>query len=236
MRVPAPCRPPVPVAPTRPFVAGNYFDKYRSRNPIHRLLMAGFLGRARKLLALARPRSVLEVGCGNGDLAAHLLGASGVARYVGTDVSGEQVAAARQLYPGRFFLQASAYALPFADRRFDAVIACEVFEHLEDPAAALCEVERVCGRYLLLSVPWEPWWRVLNVLRGKYLSAWGNTPGHVQHFSRRGIRRLVASRFEIVAEYRPLPWTMLLARRRRAGANPLNKPETAGAAAPHGVA
>jgi hypothetical protein len=55
---------------------------------------------------------------------------------------------------------------------------------------------------------------VLNVLRGKYLAAWGNTPGHLQHFSRAAIRRLVASRFQIVAESHPLPWTMLLARRR----------------------
>jgi ubiquinone/menaquinone biosynthesis C-methylase UbiE len=204
------------------FVAGNYFDKYSSRNPIHRALVGGFLRRARELMARTRPRSILEVGCGNGNLAARLLdlGAaptSPVPRYLGTDVSADQVAEAQARYPGAEFLQASVYALPFADHRFDVVIACEVFEHLKDPSAALREVERVCGSSLLLSVPWEPWWRVLNVLRGKYLGAWGNTPGHLQHFSRDGIRRLVASRFEIVAERRPLPWTMLLARRQGAG-------------------
>lgn len=204
------------------FVAGNYFDKYHSRNPIHRALVGGFLRRARELLARARPYTILEVGCGNGDLAGRLLDLAAVRTppgpsYLGTDVSAEQIAFARARYPGAEFLRASVYALPFADRRFDVVIACEVFEHLEDPPAALREVERVCGGHLLLSVPWEPWWRVLNVLRGKYLGAWGNTPGHVQHFSRGGIRRLVASRFEIVAERRPLPWTMLLARRQGAG-------------------
>jgi SAM-dependent methyltransferase len=185
--------------------------------------VAGFLRRARELLGRAGPRSILEVGCGNGDLAARILNDFGVGRspsgpwYVGCDVSGGQVAEARRRYPAAAFLQASIYALPFVNRQFDLVIACEVFEHLVDPPAALAEVERVCGSQLLLSVPWEPWWRVLNVVRGKYLGAWGNTPGHLQHFSRRGIRRLVASRFEIVAERRPLPWTMLLARRQGAG-------------------
>jgi ubiquinone/menaquinone biosynthesis C-methylase UbiE len=201
------------------FVAGNYFDKYHSSNPIHLALVGGFLRRARELLAAVSPRSILEVGCGNGDFAAALLGPGAVGApsgpsYVGIDVSREQVAQAKDHHPGADFLQASAYALPFAERGFDLVIACEVFEHLEDPPAALREVQRVCASHLLLSVPWEPCWRVLNVLRGKYLAAWGNTPGHLQHFSRAAIRSLVASRFQIVAERHPLPWTMLLARRR----------------------
>ena len=80
------------------------------------------------------------------------------------------------------------------------------------------EVARVSSGWLLLSVPWEPVWRILNVARGRYVGSLGNTPGHVQHFSRRAIRGLVASRFELVAERRPFPWTVLLARLPGAGA------------------
>jgi SAM-dependent methyltransferase len=196
------------------FVAGNHFDKYRSRNPIHRALVGGFLRSARGLVRLAAPRHVLEVGCGPGDLAAHLFLSGGCPSvdYTGIDISPTEVAVARARYPASRFQVASAYDLPFPDRCFDLVVVCEVLEHLERPSDCLREVERVCGGHVLASVPWEPVWRVLNVVRGKYWRRLGNTPGHVRHFSRRGCRRLVAARFDLVAERRPFPWTMILGR------------------------
>lgn len=203
------------------FVSGNVFDKYQTRNPLYRALVAGFLDSCRELLRAIEAQRVLEVGCGAGDLVPRL--AAGVPwldprRYLGCDVSVDEVAAGSARHLEQRFLASSIYRLPFPDGSFDAVVACEVFEHLEHPQLALREVERVCAGHLLLSVPWEPPWRLLNLLRGRYLGALGNTPGHVQHFSRAAIRRLVASRFELVAERRPLPWTVLLARRRGGGA------------------
>ena len=199
------------------FVGGNTFDKYRTTHPLYRRMMRGFLDACGELLSRVTAERVLEVGCGPGDLARELLErADGLrrARYLGCDVSLEDVAVAHG-DGAPVFLGASAYRLPFPDAAFDTVIACEVFEHLEHPEAALAEVARVASDHLLLSVPWEPVWRLLNLVRGRYLGDLGNTPGHVQHFSRARIRRLVASRFEIVAERRPLPWTLLLARLRR---------------------
>ncbi len=198
------------------FVAGNTYDKYRTRNPLHRRLMERFLSDARELAALARPRRVLEIGCGPGDLAGALFAdrarnASDL-DYLGTDVSAAEVERARAAHPALEFRVASAYELPFADGEFDLVVACEVLEHLESPARALREAERVCRGHVLISVPWEPLWRLLNLARGAYVTRLGNTPGHLRHFSRRAIRRLVGKRLEIVAERRPFPWTMLLGR------------------------
>lgn len=214
-------RPAPPDGRAPGFVSGNVYDKYRTRNPLYRVLMARFLGSCQELLASVRAERLLEVGCGPGDLAAELLprlGWSAEARYLGSDVSLAEVHAACSSYPERRFLPASIYRLPVPDKAFDGVIACEVFEHLEEPGAALAEIERVASGFLLLSVPWEPIWRLLNLARGQYLGDLGNTPGHVQHFSRAAIRRLVASRFDIVGERRPLPWTVLLARARRPAA------------------
>jgi hypothetical protein len=95
-----------------------------------------------------------------------------------------------------------------------------VLEHLKDPNAGMRELDRVCGGHLLLSVPREPIWRLANVMRGAYLRQLGNTPGHLQHFSRRSIRKLVEQRFDVVAERRPFPWIMILAHTRRAPSNP----------------
>lgn len=197
-------------------VTGSVFDKYRSSNAIHRRLMDGFLSEARSLLADIPLQNVLEVGCGPGDLA-HSLFASHAPKhpqYLGVDIGDDQVALARTRYPKLKFEVASAYQLPTPDSSYNLVVACEVLEHLEAPDRALKEMHRVATEWLLLSVPWEPLWRMLNMARGKYLSRFGNTPGHVQHFSRKGITKLVSQHFEVLSVRTPLPWTMLLAQKK----------------------
>ena len=59
-------------------------------------------------------------------------------------------------------------------------------------------------------MPHEPLWRVLNVLRGAYLRDLGNTPGHVNHWSRRGFLRLLERHGRIIEARSPSPWTMVL--------------------------
>ncbi len=221
------CPNPVPLTPSptadaldlpNGFVAGNYFDKYRSTRRIHRILMDGFIRTARAFMQAAQPRRVLEVGCGSGDLADRLLDpavwpAARVPEYCGTDICPDQIALACARYPGRAFHTCSVYRLPYPDASVDLVVACEVLEHLADPARALEEIARVTRGYVLISVPREPLWRGLNLCRGAYWRHLGNTPGHVQHFSVRSLRRLVERQFSIEAERRPIPWIMCLARR-----------------------
>ncbi len=195
-------------------VVGNVYDKYGTKNPIARALMGGFLSAASDLYRRAAPRRVLEVGCGEGRLAHHLV-TSGPApdAFEACDVSIDRVAPG--LHPLIRFQQASIYELPFEDRSFDLVVCCEVLEHLEDPAQGLAEVARVSGRHVLLSTPREPIWRVLNLLRGKYLAHLGNTPGHVQHWSGSGLGRFAERELRIVERRNPLPWTVLLGTTRR---------------------
>ena len=191
-------------------VAGNVYDKYRTSNPIARRLQEGFLAAGRQLLSRVELGRVLEVGCGPGDLS-EALDMDG-AHYLGTDLSTAEVRHAATAYPHRRFASASIYDLPFDDDQFDTVICCEVLEHLDDPETGLREVARVCRQQALISVPWEPTWRMLNLVRGAYVRDLGNTPGHLQHFSRGKIRALVGRHFEIVDSRHPLPWTMVFAR------------------------
>ena len=104
--------------------------------------------------------------------------------------------------------------LPFPDSSFDLVVAIEVFEHFADPDRALAELVRVGTDELIASVPLEPIWRVGNMVRGRYLRDLGNTPGHVNHWSRRGFSRFVAQRWDVTEVACPLPWTMVRARSR----------------------
>ena len=194
------------------FVAGNYFDKYRSSNPVHQWLMNGFLRSAVELIAGCEGHQILEAGCGPGDLAARILPEAGLVaeNYVGTDVCPEQVRIAQAIHPQFQFRVASIYELPVEDKSIDLLIACEVLEHLDEPEKALREIARVCRGNVLLSVPREPLWCGLNMIRGKYLSQFGNTPGHLQNFTPKAIRCLCERYFEVQQERRPLPWTMFL--------------------------
>lgn len=192
-------------------IVGNVYDKYNSQNPVARLLMAGFLKGVTELYNLAQPTSVLEVGCGEGALANHLLkhALKQPARFVACDLSLEKVD--RRSDPLIEFNEASIYDLPYSENEFEFVVCCEVLEHLENPHLGIAEIARVAEKGVLLSTPWEPIWRLLNLARGKYVKELGNTPGHIQHFGRHELIKLVQFRLKVIQKRTPLPWTIILA-------------------------
>jgi hypothetical protein len=89
-----------------------------------------------------------------------------------------------------------------------------VLEHVPQPERALADIARVCRGAAILSVPREPIWRAGNMARGRYVRDWGNTPGHVNHWSSRAFERFVGSTFDVDQAAHPLPWTMVRARPR----------------------
>jgi 2-polyprenyl-3-methyl-5-hydroxy-6-metoxy-1,4-benzoquinol methylase len=197
---------------------GNTFDKYGSTNPVVRRLMAGFERNVDELFAQAAPSSVLDVGCGEGVLTAQwaqrLPPAPG-GRIVGIDLEDPKLTAewaARDTHGNLEFRPMAVERLEFADDEFDLVAATEVLEHVDDPPRAVAEMARVASHWLLVSVPHEPLWRMLNVARGAYLRQWGNTPGHLNHWTRAGFVKLLSAHGEVVQTRSPFPWTMLLVR------------------------
>jgi 2-polyprenyl-3-methyl-5-hydroxy-6-metoxy-1,4-benzoquinol methylase len=95
------------------------------------------------------------------------------------------------------------------------MICCEVLEHLDEPHTALKALQKVVSNHIIMSVPREPLWRFLNLIRGKYILSAGNTPGHVQHWSRTAFLELVSQYFDVIEIRSPLPWVMVLCRSKR---------------------
>ncbi len=95
---------------------------------------------------------------------------------------------AKRTAPNLEYRVMKAENLPFADGEFDAATAIEVLEHVPDAEHTVAEMARVAKRWLLVSVPREPLWRGLNMARGAYWKDLGNTPGHVNHWSKRVVR------------------------------------------------
>jgi 2-polyprenyl-3-methyl-5-hydroxy-6-metoxy-1,4-benzoquinol methylase len=199
---------------TRPVPTGNTFDKYGSSNPVVRRLMAGFEATLDELFEEAAPDSVLDIGCGEGVLTFQWAQRLGDRPVVGIDLPDAKLEAQWRTRerPNLRFLATRAEELPFTDDEFDMVTAIEALEHIPDPERTLREMTRVAKRHLLVSVPREPLWRALNVARGAYLRDLGNTPGHVNHWSKTGLERLLARGGRIIDSRSPFPWTMVLVR------------------------
>jgi len=195
-------------------VTGNTYDKYGSENPVVRRLMATFERTLDELIVQARPQSLLDIGCGEGVLVHRWALSMPQARLVGIDLEEESIQsgwAAREA-PNLEYRTMPAEDLPFADDEFELASAIEVLEHVPDPEHTLAEMARCAQRHLLVSVPREPLWRMLNMARGAYLGELGNTPGHLNHWSKRSFVKLLARHGKVVEARSPFPWTMLLVR------------------------
>ena len=191
---------------------GNYYDKYGSKNPLTRKIMKGYFDSLDSLLDMVKPEvgSALEAGCGEGEVTVH------VWEYFDKkldleafDISEKVISEASQKTPGIKFSVGNIYEENRG--KHDLVLCCEVLEHMDRPKDVIKKLLEQTDKYLIISVPREPIWRILNMCRGKYLKDLGNTPGHVQHWSKGAIQRLFGG-FDcnIIKVKSPLPWTMML--------------------------
>lgn len=193
---------------------GNIYPKYQTRNPVAQLLMRNFLRTFDRLVSMTGAGKAHEVGCGEGFLSIRLAQQGFSVRGSDTSAAIIEVANSSAAKAGLHveFQKASIYELNRTNDAAHLIVCCEVLEHLPDPAAALDVLSELADPFLLVSVPREPIWRVLNVCRGKYVGSLGNTPGHIQHWSSEGFLSFLGRRFDVIQAARPLPWTMALCR------------------------
>jgi ubiquinone/menaquinone biosynthesis C-methylase UbiE len=181
---------------------------------VERRLVRGFLNELERLVVGIGARDVHEVGCGEGELLLRLARRGLRAR--GSDISQEVVDQARRRASAeQLDVEFKVGAIDALDPQADSaelILCCEVMEHVDDPDAALEVIAQLARPWAIVSVPREPLWRVLNIGRLKYMRELGNTPGHLQHWSRASFVRFLQPRLQVVEVCSPMPWTMALCR------------------------
>jgi len=192
-------------------------SKYLTSNPISRRLIHGFFESLASCVRLVKVNcvcvsqsvcTVVEFGCGEGVSSDALRSILPEAKVIGFDIHAPSVAIAAKYCAEAAFAVGDVTRAPLPSGSADLVVMLEVLEHLPDPEAALREAARVTRGWCIFSVPHEPIWRILNMVRGAYWRAWGNTPGHINHWSRRAWVALLERHFRVVHLAMPLPWLM----------------------------
>lgn len=200
-----------------PGYSSENIRKYASPNPLVQWALHGFLLKVGALVEQCAPRTILDVGCGEGLMGSYLRGQRGGGRghrYVGVDGSWHALKAAARLNPDADFFCTEMPSLGFRGGSVDLVLCLEVLEHVPDPVAALEELRRVASRRCLISVPHEPFFRLANFLRGRHLQQWGNHPEHLSRWGPDSFRVLLSRSFHVTELYRPFPWLLALCERR----------------------
>ncbi len=196
--------------------SGNFYDKYNTKNPIERMLMTNFFKKVEalvKLTGLPDGTPILEAGCGEGHFTEFIRNCFPSSHIEAFDISDEiiEVAHDSKLENVDFHI-GDIYNTGKESSSYRLICASEVLEHIERPQDALKELERVSSKYVLITVPNEPLWRFLNMMRGAYLKDFGNTPGHIQHWNKRQFIKMLRSNthFRIVRFQKALPWLQML--------------------------
>lgn len=196
---------------------GNYYDKYNTKNKIEQQLMNNFFRKCAGVLdevKLERGK-ILEAGCGEGNFTRFLYEKFGDKKcnIEAFDISRKCVQEAKEKCPAVHFQTASICEIETKDA-YDLVVASEVLEHMQKPELAMDKLFEASSAYLFLTVPNEPLWRILNIARGKYWRRFGNTPGHVQHWNRRTLTKLILARgggkVSFIKVVSACPWLIVL--------------------------
>jgi len=197
----------------------DFGNKYKNNNYITSRLIDGYFNSVNILLnEIPRPKinSALEIGCGEGYSTARIRSLLPVnVSFEASEFVTRLVPLAKEKNPGIKIIKENVYKTTRKNNSFDLVFLLEVLEHLDYPDIALAELNRISKNFLILGVPKEPLWRILNMLRGKYVKNLGNTKGHLNHWSQRGVINFVTKYYgPVIAVENPIPWTIVLAKKR----------------------
>ncbi len=191
----------------------NYL-KHSNQNPIQKALIDNFYKELFKMIKPLKANSILDVGCGEGFTLKKLEEKKLGKKNEGIDYSDDAIKIGKKIYPELALFKGDVYGLSYKDNSFDLSLCTEVLEHLDDPVKAVREIKRVTSKYIIFSVPNEPFFIGANFIRGKYLRNFGNHPEHINHWSAWGFEKFLKKQGLIIVKSRhPFAWSLVLVKK-----------------------
>jgi ubiquinone/menaquinone biosynthesis C-methylase UbiE len=134
--------------------------------------------------------TILDFGCGAGGLIRRMMNVNPSASYIGLDVSGVALDAARSNAPeADFHLIDDGEPFPLGDRSVDFIITSEVIEHVYDTTNAFSEMHRVLqsGGRLLITAPYHGTLKNILIALFSFDRHYNPTDAHIRFFTKRSI-------------------------------------------------
>ena len=181
--------------------------KYTNKNFFHKLFLNRFLDTIFYEINKLDLKTILDFGCGEGFfLEAMKDRCLSEKKVLGVDNRKDAIERAATLVPEYDFRHIDLFQINPDNFQFDLVIAIEVFEHLHEPEKFLKHLTLLSSKYVLFTVPFEPWFRIINLLRGRDVLRLGNHPEHINHWSPKSFRKFLEPFIEIKKLYVQFPW------------------------------
>lgn len=190
------------------------FRKHTHKNPIEKLLLRFFYHKLLQELRNIHPVRILDAGAGEGFTIDRLQKEQIGKEIEGVEFMQEAIDLGKQHHPNAHIIQGDIHKLPYPDNSFDTVICTEVLEHVVEPEKALQELVRVSSKYVVLTVPSEPFFMAGNFVRGKNLSRLGNDIEHINHWTFFGFRNMVSEYAKIKTHFPLIFWTLIVAEKK----------------------
>ena len=171
-----------------------------------------------------RARTILDVGCGPGEISMMMMDWLQAESVYGVDISSKMTLRAQATGVNATVIDLDKSPLPWPDQTFDFIFFGETIEHLYDPDRTLGEIFRVAktGAHLVVTTPNLVWWANRFVLLlgyqpfqseislktasiGKMLNAGDKPSGHIRLFTPRSLASLLEFNNFHVIELRGAP-------------------------------
>lgn len=187
--------------------------EYKNKNSIIKILIKNFFHVLENIFIDIKNElnNVLEIGCGAGESTLRIKQILPDVKYDASEYDIRYIEAIEKRDIPLKVFQEDVYDIKKSDNSYDCIIMLEVLEHLENIEKAVSELFRVSKKYILISVPNEPIWRICNLIRGKYLLSLGNTPGHINHFNRKKLKKILSPYAAKLTIKSAFPWLIILA-------------------------
>ena len=176
-------------------ITGNYFNKYDSSNPLVKFVMSRYFSTLSSFIEDIEIESILDLGCGEGHIIKFLEDKLDTFYLKGYDIDKKLIDELNNHYK-KYDFEVSFLDSDFKEEgSYDLTLLLEVLEHIKDYKKVLSNLKKINTKHLIISVPNEPFFRLANISRLKYLKRLGNTPGHVNNFTYFYFKKLIKKNF-----------------------------------------